>query len=394
MKLINRFGGKAMKIATCVLLLLLFAFIVTRLFTKENNRTSYEKIFITGKDSFNNDSDLNKTTFVLPVKLSALDNFNDYKVQFIIPKDTLILINVVGEGADYKLNPFLFKSYDNDGIELYFDMRNEKLPFFDVTTDDRQYRILWNSLKIDGQNIETKGINVSEKDPTLTTYSITTSIPWKTLGFFTPKNSAKIGFDIAIMDSDGGAMKALTNWNSKSADSWKNTSYLGNLILLEADSIQKGQGYAVAIKRKVNNNKGLHVFKNTTPFFDIRNVTIGTVRDTMDLSGKFQAEWDERNLYLRVKVRDDIKTIAKALFDYGWIEDQNGKVVWKMTMEESRPAGGASKNRRVDTTIRIKKGKYWLKYHTDESHSPNKWDDKPPASSLFYGIKLSYIQKR
>jgi len=47
------------------------------------------------------------------------------------------------------------------------------------------------------------------------------------------------------------------------------------------------------------------------------------------------------------------------MFDYGWIENaRNGDIVWEMTYRKSRHAGGARKNRFVDTHILLEAGEY------------------------------------
>jgi hypothetical protein len=73
--------------------------------------------------------------------------------------------------------------------------------------------------------------------------------------------------------------------------------------------------------------------------------------------------------------------------DYGWIENRSGRKIWTMHAYYSKQAGGAFKNQQIDTVITLCKGKYTLRYITDESHNWNNWDDAPPATP-FYGIVL------
>src|SRR5262249_16633488 len=45
---------------------------------------------------------------------------------------------------------------------------------------------------------------------------------------------------------------------------------------------------------------------------------------------------------------------SRRMVDYGWIEDaKTGRTVWEMSYRATEPAGGASKNRRFDGTIRL-----------------------------------------
>lgn len=76
------------------------------------------------------------------------------------------------------------------------------------------------------------------------------------------------------------------------------------------------------------------------------------------------------------------------MYDYGWIENaETGKAVWEMKEPETRHAGGASKNRQIDTVIRLPAGKYKLHYKSDDSHSFDNWNALPPDIS-FWGIAL------
>jgi CubicO group peptidase (beta-lactamase class C family) len=76
------------------------------------------------------------------------------------------------------------------------------------------------------------------------------------------------------------------------------------------------------------------------------------------------------------------------LFDFGGIEDAStGRLIWKMSLEQSADAGGTLKNRTVDQSIELQKGTYRLHYKTDSAHSLDRWNDIPP-DELFWGISL------
>ncbi len=76
------------------------------------------------------------------------------------------------------------------------------------------------------------------------------------------------------------------------------------------------------------------------------------------------------------------------MFDYGWIEDEKtGKRVWEMKQPETKPAGGAPKNRLIDVSVTLPAGKYKLRYKSDDSHSFDNWNAFPPAIN-FWGIAL------
>jgi beta-lactamase family protein len=76
------------------------------------------------------------------------------------------------------------------------------------------------------------------------------------------------------------------------------------------------------------------------------------------------------------------------MFDYGWIESaDSGKTVWEMKMADTRPAGGAGKNRMIDVVATLPAGKYRLRYKTDDSHSFDRWNALPPDIN-FWGIAV------
>lgn len=390
MKMTNKFGGRKIKlIILAITAVIFFSAHFFNISFRPRNINYMSLVSHNSNGQVDDDMTGSSKINTLPIQIVGRDNFQDYHLRFFLPKDTAIAISAVGEAADYSTNPFLFNSYDNDGIELFFDMKNSKVPLFDLNGYDRQYRILWNMLRIDGKNFNKAGLTITEKDPSLTTYIMDISLPWKSLGYLIPTNGSKLGFDAAIMDNDGGAMKGKLNWHNKTDDGWHSTAHYGTIVLANKTDAVVNPDYVVAVKRtkRPPSNKRNSFFSPQTPFYKFKYVTVGYVKDSLDLSGGFKAEWDEKNLYFRIFVRDDVKNFSKALFDYGWIEDVKARIVWKMDVNELKYAGGALKNKRIDTVIFLKKGYYYLKYHTDESHAPAKWDSPPPKTA-FYGIKI------
>lgn len=71
--------------------------------------------------------------------------------------------------------------------------------------------------------------------------------------------------------------------------------------------------------------------------------------------------------------------------DYGWIENEKGKLVWEMQNKQHEHAGGAAKNQRVSEAITLDPGTYFLKYKSDGGHAFNSWDDLPP-DDMDWGI--------
>jgi len=80
------------------------------------------------------------------------------------------------------------------------------------------------------------------------------------------------------------------------------------------------------------------------------------------------------------------------MYDYAWIENKNtGRVVWEMTYRKTQRAGGARKNRVFDDKVYLEAGDYIVYYETDDSHSFNDWNDRPPRDPFNWGVTISKI---
>lgn len=82
------------------------------------------------------------------------------------------------------------------------------------------------------------------------------------------------------------------------------------------------------------------------------------------------------------------------MFDYGWIEDASGRVVWEMKYDETDPAGGARKNRLFDGIVTLPAGAYTLHYKSDGSHSSEDWNADPPDDPQSWGIAVFRMADR
>ena len=77
------------------------------------------------------------------------------------------------------------------------------------------------------------------------------------------------------------------------------------------------------------------------------------------------------------------------MYDYAWIENASGAVVWRMTYDGTEHAGGATKNRRVDEVISLPAGEYTVRYRSDGSYSFRDWNADPPDDPLSWGVTVS-----
>ena len=79
-----------------------------------------------------------------------------------------------------------------------------------------------------------------------------------------------------------------------------------------------------------------------------------------------------------------------TMYDYAWIEDaDNGDVLWEMTYRKTRHAGGAKKNREVNTDILLDAGRYYVYYVTDGSHSFPDFNASRPDYPQKWGITIT-----
>lgn len=107
----------------------------------------------------------------------------------------------------------------------------------------------------------------------------------------------------------------------------------------------------------------------------------------------------DKSTEFRLDKRTEIRIYAigegqnREMYDYGWIEDSDGGTVWEMSYGVTFHAGGGRKNRSVNSTITLEKGRYTLRYLSDDSHCFNDWNQDPPDDPAMWGITLYYAEK-
>ena len=98
----------------------------------------------------------------------------------------------------------------------------------------------------------------------------------------------------------------------------------------------------------------------------------------------------------------DLATNGK--YDYGWIEDENGKKIWSpwdIDTTLADHAGGSPFNRLSLDKLKLEKGKYKLRFISDALHSTDLWVMPPPdhpeycgLESIRFKIKLKLSEKK
>ncbi len=124
-------------------------------------------------------------------------------------------------------------AYDNDGVEIYFDMNNNGGGF---DASDRQWIKVFNSSNIwqkigTGTGAVTTTSTVISASKSITGgYTMEFAIPWTNFGI-TPSTAILYGFDIAIDDCDGGTTRSNQVVWMGDANNWQSLTNTGDLQL-------------------------------------------------------------------------------------------------------------------------------------------------------------------
>lgn len=116
------------------------------------------------------------------------------------------------------------------------------------------------------------------------------------------------------------------------------------------------------------------------------------------LSGRFHEQFEETGFALSNPTEIQISSEGEARedgeFDFGWIINADTRApVWRFTWHDSQPAGGAPKNRRIQTSITLPAGRYAAFYATDDSHDPSEWNAQPPHDPEAWGLTIAVTDR-
>ena len=130
--------------------------------------------------------------------------------------------------------------------------------------------------------------------------------------------------------------------------------------------------------------------KNIKPFQyeEDRNVIIAItkVRDNEHRTEGFTLK---EPVQVRIYAFGERGNSRRSMADYAVIVDaKTREKIWKMDVDRSLYAGGASKNRYVDEVVALPRGSYIVTYITDDSHAYGEWNAKPPFDPEHYGITI------
>ncbi len=81
------------------------------------------------------------------------------------------------------------------------------------------------------------------------------------------------------------------------------------------------------------------------------------------------------------------------MVDFGWLESGSGDTLWNAgEFDESFYAGGNMKNRLKIGLFELKRGRYKLRYKTDDSHSAALFNAAAPQDSTFWGTQIFRLE--
>ncbi|MCX6180595.1 MAG: Ig-like domain-containing protein, partial [Bacteroidetes bacterium] len=168
---------------------------------------------------------------VSKVILPSINNDADLSGYFKFIWDNQYLY-VLTEITDDKKMKDSQNFYEDDAIEIYFDINNDKAKTYG--SNDVQYTFRWNdnSIQSNPSGRSSSGINFSMV-ASMTGYIFEARIPWTTLS----ANAAVgeiIGFDLHVNDDDdGGSRDGKMSWNSSSDNAWQDPSLFGTIALAD-----------------------------------------------------------------------------------------------------------------------------------------------------------------
>ena len=167
------------------------------------------------------------TKEIQPTVTSAADLSGTFKAYW--DNTYLYVLGDVNDDAKFNDSP---ESYFDDGIELYFDINNDKAAAY--AANDVAYNFGWNNGVIVGTTPatgrSTAGITYSVVDKP-NGYVFEARIPWTTLQG-TPVVNQLVGFDFHVNDDDNGAGRdGKLSWNAASDDAWQNPTFFGTAKL-------------------------------------------------------------------------------------------------------------------------------------------------------------------
>lgn len=160
----------------------------------------------------------------------TISNATDLSGTFKALWDNTYVYLLVDLNDNILINDSGTNKYDDDNIEVFFDVGNTKAT--SVGSNYFQYMFRWNDATVtEANNKSTTGITFAHVAKT-GGYITEIRIPWSTINN-TPANNQLIGFDVEVDDDDdGNARDGKMSWFASADQAWTNPSYAGTAILV------------------------------------------------------------------------------------------------------------------------------------------------------------------
>lgn len=341
-------------------------------------------------ENFCNDTPIAYLTGVTPYK--------EKELSFDVIADSKIKIYATGEIAPDFMDVNTDCLYKSDEIELYFDISNIRSDILLNQEGRCSYYFNWLDGKVKDNHLffYKQGCEYSGwYDTAQRNYIVEIKVPWKNFNILELKGDTTLLFDVIAGDNDDSFnQKGKKSWHNDKNEYKKNNFNYGVLFISQTNSDKVNPDTLFPLFGHPVIDYRIDPIWNSISFQYLTHSIFGFIPDE-DFSAAFKTIWDKDALYFLIKVHDPGKKNLKSsnirklhtLCDYGWLEDEKGNKVWEMHLSDCEYSGGGKKNVKLSSDIYLKKGKYKLKYFSDESHAWNNWDDSPPQVP-FYGIVI------
>jgi hypothetical protein len=143
---------------------------------------------------------------------------------------------------------------------------------------------------------------------------------------------------------------------------------------------------------------GITIFGSGSDFNEDDVAIFDDIPESSNILVRLTGVGDDEEVRQRFELEEPGKVQIYALgegsggdmFDYAWIEEVGtGDIIWEMTYRKTDYAGGAKKNREIETTIYLDAGEYYAYYITDGSHSFPDFNASSPKRPQKWGITVS-----
>jgi hypothetical protein len=212
-------------------------------------------------------------------------------------------------------------SYENDSWEIYFDGDNSKGTAYD-NVNDMQLRIETpkdvTAADMDGQSYWVRtGTEFVTKMADDGTGNCTLEIKFPLAGLFIDNTvGTEFGFRLQQNDADGGTTlrEARTKWwfGDETDVSWNNPSKFGTAMLWGRELVPNEADFHKVATAPVIDGVMDDVWKDQPVFSQNSHCNGDVFDDDHDISGHYQAIWDDNNLYMLFTTVDDINWQANA----------------------------------------------------------------------------------